>query len=186
MKRRVFVTSIVVILLSIGVLGTYAYTVAEGTATNVITTGCVNIELKEYTLNEENERIPYGNTAIAVIPTSKVDKIVNVENTGNQQVFVRVLVTITVNSETGEDFDLSNIIIDYNSTDWTLKDGYWYYNNILDVADTTEDLFTSVEFSANMGNDFMNSTITINVKAEATQVANQTASNATEAVGWPE
>ncbi|HPW53954.1 MAG TPA: hypothetical protein PLI19_03045 [Erysipelotrichaceae bacterium] len=186
MKRRVFIASIVVILLSIGVMSTYAYIVAEGTATNVITTGCVNIELREYTLNENNERVPYSNSQVAVVPSVKVDKIVNVENTGNQPVFVRVLVTITVESEFWEDFDLSNIILDYNLTDWTFKDGYWYYNNILDASNTTEDLFTSVEFSANMGNEFMGSAITINVEAQATQVANQGVSNATEAVGWPD
>ncbi|MGI6510046.1 MAG: hypothetical protein ACOX1L_05675 [Erysipelotrichaceae bacterium] len=185
MKRRVFVTSIIVILLSIGALSTHAYIVAQGTATNIITTGKVKIELKEYTLDENNKRIEYGNEPIAVIPSMQVDKIVNVKNVGNQPAYVRVSVKVLVNSQTQQNPDLSKIIIDYNQTDWTFKDGYWYYMAVLNAGETTKDLFTSVEFSANMGNEFMNSTVTVDIQAQATQFANQNVADATDAKGWP-
>ncbi len=185
MKRKIFAASIIVILLSIGVLSTHAFIIAQGTATNVITTGKVKIDLKEYTLDENNKRIEYGNQPIAAVPSMKVDKIVNVKNVGNQPVYVRVSVKVLVNSQTQQDFDMSKIIINYNQRYWTFKDGYWYYMAVLNAGETTKDLFTIVEFSSNMGNEFMNSTVTVDLKAQATQFANQNVANATEAKGWP-
>jgi hypothetical protein len=49
---------------------------------------------------------------------------------------------------------------------------------------TTEPLFTTVSFSIEMGNIYQNSRSTVEINAQATQVANN-GTTVFEAAGWP-
>ena len=65
-----------------------------------------------------------------------------------------------------------------------MTDGYFYYNTALAAGATTEPLFTGVSYSVDLGNDYMNAVVTIDVFAEVVQVANNGSSFDT-AGGWP-
>ena len=116
----------------------------------------------------------------------EVSKIVQVKNIGGQSAWIRVSVDKTIQLAEGVDgdVDLSLISYDLNTDFWTEKDGFYYYNTILQPNEVTEPLFTKVIFSATMSNMYQNSKAVIDVTAQATQVANN-GTCALDAAGWP-
>lgn len=187
MKKRFLVFALLVILLSIIAGTTLTYYTATDTATNVITSSGVDIELVETT--EDGE--PFANVA-GIMPGTTVSKIVKVRNK-QADAYVRVSCEVEATGADGKPLDLSKIpngdkaiVMDLNLTDWALgEDGYYYYKYPLEAGDITEPLFTEVSFDAeNMGNEFQNAKLTITVQAQATQVAHN-GSNYAEAAGWP-
>jgi predicted ribosomally synthesized peptide with SipW-like signal peptide len=185
MKKKVCVIALLVICLAIAAYGTSAYFTYEQTATNVITSGSIKVELQEWS-DTDNALIPFKNVE-GVLPGTEVSKIVQVKNIGGQAAWVRVSAEKAIHLAEGVDgeADLSLLSYDLNTAFWTEKDGFYYYNNILQPSKVTEPLFTKVGFSATMSNMYQNSKAVIDVTAQATQVANN-GTCALDAAGWPE
>ena len=186
MKKKVIVLALVVIALSIMAVGTAAYFTAEDTATNVITTGNVSIKLLETSAsNQGKEPVPFKDVS-GIMPGTTVSKIAQVENNGANGVYVRVAVVKAIELAEGIQATPNTelLTLDINTKDWTLKDGYYYYNAELKPGETTEPLFTTVSFASDMGNEYQGCKTTVSVLAYATQSANNGAS-ALEASGWP-
>ena len=186
MKKRILSIALLMIGLSIVASGTNAFYTAEETSHNVITTGNIDIELIELMETEEGEVIPFENVD-GVMPGRTVSKIVIVKNTGSQPAYVKVKVekTATLRDGSVENGELPFVTCDINTEMWTEKDGYYYYNEAVDVGGETAPLFTEVHFSKNMGNEYKKSKVELAVQAFATQVANN-GDHALEALGWPE
>lgn len=186
MKRKLFFVAMMVILLSLFAYGTLAYYTGEATAHNVITSSGVDITLKEWA--DEAKTKPFPKEGVSgVMPNTSVTKIVEVENTGPEPVWVRVKVTkdiILDKSQTAE-ANPGLLIIECNKTDWTLKGDYYYYNEALAPGETTTALFAEVKFDAAMGNEYKNATATVDVLAQSVQTAHN-GDSALEANGWPE
>ena len=73
-------------------------------------------------------------------PDSDYEKKMWVRNTGDVPCYVRVFAEV-------QDPDIrEKLEIDYNTSDWSAKqpDGYYYYNRILAVGESTEPLFTTL------------------------------------------
>ena len=185
MKKRIFAFAIVVICLTTVAYGTSAYFTHEQTATNVITSGSVQVELQEWS-DTGNGLVPFEDTD-GVMPGMEVSKIVQVKNVGGQAAWIRVSADKTIQLADGVEgeVDLSLISYDLNTEFWTEKDGFYYYNTILHPSEVTEPLFTKVIFSETMSNMYQNSKAVIDVTAQATQVANN-GTCASDAAGWPE
>ena len=189
MKRKIVVICAIAICLAIASLGTIAYFTAEDTATNVITTGGVDIELKEMADKGQDGLVPFEDET-GVMPGAEISKIVTVKNTGSADAYIRIKleksIVLSDEVEAPEGFtpDASLVSYDLNTADWTEKDGYFYYNNSLKAGEETTPLFTKVSFSVDMDNIYQQSTAKIDVKAYATQVANN-GDSAVEAAGWP-
>ena len=66
-----------------------------------------------------------------------------------------------------------------------VRDGYFYYKKALKPTETTEPLFTTVTLKEELENEFMNAKFSLDLTAEAVQVANN-GSTVLEANGWPE
>ena len=83
----------------------------------------------------------------------------------------------------------SAIHLNLNSHEWILgEDGFYYYKEPLKNNEITSHLFTTVRFDGNMGNEYQNSTLTINVFAQAVQTANNAIpadGDVTDVEGWP-
>ena len=78
------------------------------------------------------------------------------------------------------------ILIQTNETEWTWKDGWWYYHSSISSGEISKPLFEHVIFSGlGMGNEYQNCTAEIVVTAQAVQQANN-GNTVLEAVGWPE
>ena len=183
-KRKLFSLAVIAICLSIVGTGTLAYFTDSTTAHNVITTGNIDIELIETKAD--------GSTftdVIGVMPGTSVSKIVEVKNVGDNAAWVRVNVDKEINLRNGEAGDADAYLsIDYNTgngeTQWTKDGSYYYYNLALAPSEKTSPLFREVLFSANMGNEYQNSTAQVYVYAQATQVDNN-GTGALDAAGWP-
>lgn len=186
MKKRIIVIALIVALAVLAVGGTSAYFTAQSTATNVITAGSVKIDLVEMSIPADGgDPVPFENVD-GVMPGASVSKIVTVKNTGDNAAWVRVSVEKAIALKDGAEgeVDLSLVSFDLNREFWTEQDGYYYYNAELKPGAETEPLFTAVSFAAEMGNMYQESTATVSVNAQATQVVHNGGS-ALDAAGWP-
>ena len=186
MKRKIFSTAILLMLVSILSVGTVAFFSDEKVAHNIITSGEIKIELLEWSDKEEGVRYP-ENSEVEVMPGTVVNKLVEVKNTGANDAYIRVKVDklITLAQNTEGDPDLGLIKFDFDESNWILKDGYYHYTEALKSGETTEALFATVTFDQSMNNEYQNSTAKVSVTAYGIQVDNNGAS-ALEANGWPE
>lgn len=198
MKRKIAALAVIVIALSLAAYGTVAYFTATGTAHNVLTMGNIGIKL-----NDKTEVVENGETKLVeftteypngmpVMPATEASKIVSVENTGSAPAWVRVKIEKTVEpadaAVTG--LDTKYVGLNYDTKNWVDGgDGFWYCKEPLKPGKTTPNLFDTVTFSKDMGNDYMNCRFNIIVSAQAVQSDNngivdgQTVLNV---VGWPE
>lgn len=187
MKRKLLLIAAILSMGSFAAYGTLAYFTTSENAKNVITAGTVKIQLHE----ENADGTPFPEEAIrGVMPSQVVDKIVYAENTGESEAWVRIkvdksLIKDASPSEADRDGADSFISLDFNDTDWEEKDGWYYYQSRLQPGERTEDLFTQVEFAGEMGNEYKNSTVYIDVVLQAVQCANN-GETVLEAAGWPE
>lgn len=185
MKKKIITIALIVSLVAVAAVGSNAYFTAAEKATNVITSGSVKIDLLEMSVPADGKPVPFEDVS-GVMPGASVSKVVTVRNTGDNAAWVRVSVGKAIalrEGVTGEP-DLSLVRFDLNSENWTEHDGYYYYNTALEPGAETEPLFTAVTFAAEMGNMYQESTATVTVLAQATQLVHNGAS-AIEAAGWP-
>lgn len=182
MKRKLLIVSVLAILVAVTAAGTLAYFTDTGTAHNVITTGNVDIELNEWA---DDARTQPFQDKTGVMPGTKVTKIVEVKNTGTGAAFVRLYVEKNVyRAADQKPMDTDPVSLNFNNTDWTYSDGYYYYNRPLEPGKTTEPLFTAVTFAAEMDNRYQNATAHVKVIAYAVQSANN-GDSPQAAKGWP-
>ena len=181
MKRKFLILSVLAILVAILAANTLAYFTADTKAHNVITSGGVDIVLNEWANEDRTE--PFEDRT-GVMPGTKVTKIVEISNTGTAPVWVRAQVQLDVYGADEETLPPEYVSLDFNETDWTYLDGYYYYNRALAPGETTVPLFTTVTFAPEMGNEYQNATATVDVFAQAVQTANNGAT-VMDAQGWP-
>ena len=182
MKRKLLILSVLAICVAIVAAGTLAYFTAEDTAHNVITSGGVDIELKEWA--DEAKQTPFEDVT-GIMPGVTVTKIAEIKNTGASEAWVRVLITKDIQLAGDSEVDPNLIKLGLNTTDWTLgTDGYYYYNKALKPGETTAPILSSVTFEPTMGNEYQNATATVDVAAHAVQTANN-GDTVMDAKGWP-
>ena len=189
MKKRILYIAAIIICLSLITGGTYAYYTTSDTARNVITSGGVEVAVVEQQLVNGTLQ-PYPSQPIPVMPATTVSKIVSVQST-EQAAWVRMNYTLTVYDADGKKMDIPAdelakvIVITPDATNWTQKDGWWYYNTAVKSGETTKPLFEEVAFSGqHMDNKYQLCTVVIDVTAQAVQQANNGAT-VWEALGWP-
>lgn len=184
MKKKIAAAALIVSMLSISAMGTLAYFTDTGIAHNVITSGKVDI-----TLIDDTEEIgkPFPDGGITnVMPGTSVSKIVGVKN---EEVSADAWVRLLVNTEFVEGLD-EEVVSMYLSERWEKSDekvtinGKEYdaytYKEVLEPNTYTEPLFEEVKFAPVMGNEYQNSTLHIDVIAQAVQ-----ADNNPSITGWP-
>lgn len=182
MKRKIAILAVLVICVASVAAGSLAYFNAEGTAHNVITTGGVEITLQEWA---DDERLTPFENLTGIMPDTRVTKIAEVKNTGASPVWVRVLVTKSIELTREGTPNTDMVALNINTAAWSAgADGYYYYNSALAPGETTVPIFTEVTFRPEMGNEYQNATATVDVTAQAVQTANNGAT-AAEAAGWP-
>lgn len=183
-KKRVLCLALIICGLAVLASGTYAYFVAEETAYNVITTGCLYMDLIEETDGGE----PWPEEGVKdVVPGTGVTKIVTVKNVGSVPFFARIIMEKEVTPAPGVEAELSAdyVSVDLNTEQWLEQDGFYYYYRILQPGEETEPLFTKVSFSGEMGNEYQGCTVEVHVLAQAVQSANN-GTDPLQALGWSE
>ena len=181
MKRKILISAVVVICLAILASGSIAYFTAEEEVHNVITSGAVDIE------------IDVPNDEIEIMPATKVRKIATIKNL-DESAYVRAKFECTIDDADNKLMSLSPeeldeiITLNVDDTNWLRKEGdneWWYYFEAIETDEAVEMQFEVVFSGPNMTNEFQSSSVTITVKAQAVQTANNQ-DTVMEAGGWPE
>ena len=184
MKKRMLTAALALCCLAVLATGTLAYFTAEETAQNVITMGSLKMELVE--LDEKGE--PWEDVE-NIVPGMEVTKEAFVKNTGTVDFYTRVKITKTFVPAQGEEKPELNtklVRLDINEKYWELgNDGFYYYKKPVAPGEETKPLFTTVTFSTEMGNEYQNVKVKIDLDAQAVQSRNN-GESALEATGWPE
>ena len=146
-RSKMRVAIILGLVLTLGILGgTYAYSVHQTEADNLLTAHSVSGEVIENGTSVGDDK------DFTLTPGTDVPKEVAFKNTGNAPVFVRVAYAQTWMDTTGA-------LLVHNdgyatpkwTTEWTSEwsdggDGWYYYNKVLSAGTTTADVLSSVEF----------------------------------------
>lgn len=184
-KKIIPIVSIACLLiLTAGLIATTAFRTVEQEAVQVITTGNIKIAAHSDALNEDGQIVPYDGQVL-MVPSVETSWILSVENTGNNAAYVRIKLDKTITLANDGVPDDSVIGFDFNDTDWTLKDGYYYYNVPLESGQISSPLFTKVTMDKNAGNLYQGASLDAKAIVTATQVVNNE-TNVFEASGWPE
>lgn len=178
MKKKVLFTITALALAGLVAAGaTLAYFTSSDTATNVITTGNVGIQINE-TSNENKEDYEYTpNVGIVYkkpyTPGSVISKIPTVENTGSNSAYVRVRFEFQDNSGNAVSFNGHDLPILDIQDEWKKTDGtYYYYPVPLEAGKETGPVFTTVTIPASWDNSMSGIQFNVVVKAEAIQSDN--------------
>ena len=189
MKKRIVYIAALAVLLSLITGGTLAYFTAEDVVRNEITAGAVEAEVAQYTL-ADGVLQPFSQQMIQVMPGRRVSMIVTARSLA-QAAWIRMAYEVAVYDAQGQVMDIpaqeleKMIGLEGRDASWTCTDGWWYYADAVGKGDSTRPLFDTVTFSASdMGNEYQECTIQIQVTLQAVQKANN-GDSVWEAAGWP-
>lgn len=181
LKIQVFLVAMAAIVLTLFTQKTLAYYSVIGTATNVVTSGDIDLEIHEKTTGGAD----FPSQGVYVIPGDVVSKIVTVENVCNHPFYLRVkLINGTTNAELAVEDCLK---IELNLENWVLRDdGFLYYARILEPGEVTEPVFTEVEIIGDkITQHHAGNILSVTVAAHAVQSENNPADHPWTAAGWP-
>ena len=144
--------------------GIYAIS-SEQTNEEAFSTSIVNIELEEFTLNNEKEEIEYNNQYQYVMPGQEIPLIERVHNLG-MECYIRIKVTLVDYFGT----DISNGV-EVNSDEWKKYGDYYYHESTVGTDDSIG-IFNSIKIPEDLSNENQNDSVTLKVIAEAIQARN--------------
>lgn len=182
LKSRLVAISLVAIVLTLLTQGSVSYYTTIGTATNVITSGNLEMTIRETT----DQGTAFPSEGVYIMPGDVVSKVVTVENTCDHPFYLRVKLVYGIDSQElpSEEFFKLNI----NTENWTLKDGWYYYTGILQPGKETPAVFSKVEIVGNhVDNRHLGKILSLSVLAQAVQSENNPIrdNDTSTAQGWP-
>lgn len=179
-RNKLLLAAVAAILITILTQPTLAYYTTIGRATNVVTSGDIQLQIIEKTADGSD----FPEEGVFVIPGDIVSKQVSVGNVCDHPFYLRLQLVSGATSEALTPDDCMKLDIDTEK--WTYKDGYYYYNSILQPNEITPTLFTQVEIVGSMvDQSHAGSALTLTVNAYAVQSENNPAEFPWEAAGWP-
>lgn len=179
-KAKLLLVALAAILMTVLTQPSLAYYTTIGKATNVVTSGDISLKIHEKTADGTD----YPTDIVKIIPGSIVSKQVSVENVCQHPFYLRVqLVSASTNTQLSAQDCLA---LDINTEKWTEKDGFYYYNQILQPGQITVPVFTEVEVvGEKVTTEHIGTTLSITVNAFAVQSEHNPAEHPWEAAGWP-
>lgn len=199
MSKKIIAVAAAIILAAIAVVGgTLAWFTDKGAATNVLTTGKVNVTLDE-TVDEDAEANEDGGYDFSIMPGDEITKKPYLTlGTDSEDAYVRMKFTVTSTGAAAGDkatveAGVTGVVAAAIAKDWVKSGDWYYYKDVL--SDATSRLYfidkDLVFAGANFGNIYQGVEFKILFDAEATQVANQpiegdiTADKLALLTGWP-
>jgi len=181
-KLKIAVVALAATVITFLSQGTLAYYQTVGKATNVVTSGSIQMKIHEMT----DAGTEFPKEGVYVIPGDVVSKKVSVENICQHPFYLRVRIVYGINSQTLSSEDCFKLNI--NEENWQLHDGWYYYKGIVEPGQTTPNVFSHVEIvGAKVDTGYIGKTLTLTVDAQAVQSENNpiTDGNTYSASGWP-
>ncbi len=189
MKKKIIAVCLIVAMAAIAVVGgTLAWFTDDEVATNTFTVGNVDI-----TLTEPNWEGSGSEDAPEVYPGEPLAKDPTVKNDGANPCFVRIKVTgLDCLAPAGNITYRTDYVTGKLGDNWVLHtDGYFYYNKVLAVGETTDALFDQIVMPTDLENGDAQTEFNVVVTAEAVQAQGAKASWAAvqtmtvaEIAGW--
>jgi len=181
-KLKIFVVSLVAAMMAFISTSTLAYYQTVGKATNVVTSG--NIQMMIHEMTDQGTEFPQE--GVYIVPGDVVSKKVSIESDCEHPFYLRVKMVYGINSQelSAEDCFKLNI----NEAHWQWHEGWYYYKGIVNPGETTPNVFSHVEIvGSKVDNSYLGKTLTLTVKAQAVQSENNplTDGNTFTASGWP-
>lgn len=156
-------SALVCLGLILGISGSSIYAFTEVSVVNNFSTGIVDIELDEYTIEDGKEK-KWENNIKDVLPGDDIYKIPRISNHGND-CYVRAYVYFV-------DTPLDVTCLKGMSDNWILaEDGYFYYKEILETGKSV-DLFQGIKIPVDLTESAAESLFTIKVDVDAIQSNN--------------
>ena len=124
----------------------------------------VAIELRTFKLNSANEEIAYEETNKFGAPSEIVSFIPKIENSGGESYIRAKIFYINENIDAGA-------YITGMTDKWEKHGEYYYYKDVVDTNETVK-LFNTIQIPQNVRELTSNSTITLEITAEAIQNEN--------------
>ena len=179
-KAKLLLIALAAILVTVLTQPTLAYYTTIGRATNVVTSGSLQMQIIE----KSGDGSDFPEEGVYIIPGDIVSKQVSVRNICDAPFYLRVKL---IHGSTNEALNPEECLrMDINTAEWTLVDGYYYFNRILQPGESTSNLFTQVEIvGSQVDQTHVGSMLSITVDAQAVQSQNNPAENPWEALGWP-
>lgn len=174
MKKKIIAVCLIVAMAAIAVVGgTLAWFTDTEDATNTFTVGNVDI-----TLTEPNWTSSGSQDAPEVYPSEALAKDPTVKNDGANPCFVRIKVTGLDCLAPASNITYRTDYVDGKLGDNWVKhtDGYFYYNKVLAVGETTDALFDQIVIPSDLTNGDATTLHNIVVTAEAVQAQGAKAS----------
>ena len=181
-KLKLIVVGLVASIFSMIGQDSLAYYSTIGKATNVVTSGDVSFIIHEKT--DQGKDFPED--GVYVMPGDVVSKQVSIESICNHPFYLRVKLVDGVDNKALSSEDCLKLDID--TKNWELHDGWYYYKKIVKPNETTPNVFSHVEIiGSKVGMDYLGSTLTLTVKAQAVQSEHNPIKNGKTytASGWP-
>lgn len=179
-KSKLLLIAIAAILVTVLTQPALAYYTTVGTATNVVTSGSIRLQIHEKTADGSD----FPAEGVYVIPGDIVSKQVRVENICDHPFYLRVKL---VSGSTNEALTADDCLkLDIDTQNWHYADGYYYYIQPLQPGEMTPALFTQVQIVGSKVNQtHIGSTLRLTVNAYAVQSENNPADHPWDAAGWP-
>ena len=182
-KLRFLAIGLAALLVSLLSQPALAYYTTVGTATNVVTSGNITMQIHERT----DQGTQFPTEGVYVVPGDVVSKVVTVENVCEHPFYLRVKLVYGINSQELPYEDCFKLNI--NSENWKLHDGWYYYTGILQPGEETPHVFSHVEIVGDkVDTSYIGKTLQLTVVAHATQSENNpiTDGQVYTAAGWPQ
>ena len=143
------------------VSGIYALDDEINETENGISTGSVDIQIKEYNGNNQL----FDETKKAVMPGDEITLIPRINNLG-VECYLRVKINYSIGSESFS----ADSYIDGNYSSWTKKGDYYYYDSVLSKKGSI-DLFNKITIP-NLSEEYYGKTVMVHIIVEAVQAKN--------------
>ena len=183
LKSRLAVVSLIAIVLTLLTQGTHAFYSTIGKATNVITSG--NLELTIHEKTDQGTEFPAE--GVYIVPGDVVSKVVTVENSCDHPFYLRVKLVYGVDSQELPSEECFKLNI--NIENWFQKDGWYYYTKILQPGEETPEVFSHVEIvGSKVDTGYIGKTLSLTVLAQAVQSENNRPAvdgDVSSVAGWP-
>lgn len=181
MKLRILGISVAMFLITLLTQESLAYYQTVGKATNVVTSGDIQLVIHEKT-DQGND---FPKEGVYIIPGDVVSKRVSVENICSHPFYLRVRIVYGINSEVLPYADCFKLNI--NKNHWQYHDGWYYYKGIVNPGETTPNVFSHVEIvGSEVDNSYIGKTLTLSVEAQGVQSENNPINGEIYTVsGWP-